>query len=61
MSLSTSLDAYVYTKMDFIITCTSVSSLHMEALRTVTDTFTVNFKSSTTVDCETDFNSYLQP
>lgn len=58
LSIATSSSAYAYTSMDFVLTCTSVDSIHMEPLRTVTDTFSVNFISSSSYDCSFDYNGF---
>ena len=50
--ITTSESSIQFTSMSFIITCTSSESIHMEALRTVTDTFTVNFKNPAAGNCE---------
>lgn len=57
--ITTSQSTYTYTKMSMTITCTSDESIHMQPLRTVTDTFTVNFISDTTVDCNNSFDAYV--
>lgn len=52
MSIATSAkEIYAYVTMDFMLTCTSTDSIHIEALRTVTDTFSVNFISASAYDC----------
>jgi hypothetical protein len=45
--------------MDFQLTCTSDESIHMTALRTVTDTFTVNFISAAASSCEYATDTYV--
>lgn len=60
LSIATSSSStYAYTSMDFVLTCTSTESIHMEPLRTVTDTFSVNFVSASTVDCANDYGAYI--
>jgi len=59
MSIATSDSSHEYTAMSFVITCTSDESVHMEALRTVTDTFTVNFLSAAAGDCATATDKWL--
>jgi len=59
VTISTSSGFYEYKKMDFIITCTSDESIHMEALRTVTETFTVHFVSPDAADCATDPTAFV--
>lgn len=61
VTISTSSDFYEYKKMDFMITCTSDESIHMEALRTVTETFTVHFESPGAADCANDPTAYVMP
>lgn len=60
MSIATSAKLiYAYTTMDFVLTCTSTESIHMEPLRTVTDTFSVNFINAVDFDCSQDYNGYI--
>ena len=47
--------------MDFQLTCTSDESIHMDALRSVTDTFTVNFISAAAASCQLATDTYVMP
>lgn len=57
--ISTSQTSYQFTSMSLTITCTSDESIHMQPLRTVTDTFTVNFISPSALYCANSFDAYV--
>ena len=59
VSISTSVMTYRGLTMDLQITCTSQESVHMQSLRTVTDTFSINFVGDTSYNCETDPSAFL--
>lgn len=59
VTISTSFSGYEYTKMDFIIQCTSDESIHINALKTVTETFTVHFVSPDAESCITNPTAFI--
>lgn len=59
LSIATSSMEYNGITMDLMITCTSTESINIEALRTVTDTFSVRFIGSESLACAQNSGAFV--